>query len=1032
MSSRTVIFIALAFVALFLLVAAALVWPQLQPRGLVVNESARRSRIENQPDSAQPENPGRANGAVNKPSVVVSSGRPVDRSTPGIDPSKLAEDEILVRARVSLRGPHGLDLFRMAQREPWTLCIRFVQSAEDYTDHYFDGGLDGRVETAYSRDALPIESNVLSPGTWQARICWNESEAFVPVAAPVLQDRVLDFGALEFDLTAALDPTEWLICGRLLHTSGLPINGFEYLAIRFGGPDEESNWIGVCEDGCFAFSAYEWDKEKPAWLMVGDDEDSQPRRLNAPKIEGRIVDFGDITLDCAAVEIRLANWPAPALRRERHQLGADGELAPLSLWVDLSNYSTDLQVSIEEPDTTCVRFLNPGPYRWTAGHSDDTLAFAEMQGELDLPAGKLTRLEIALAPVHCVLARFKAAGILQQVSIRIFKQNADEDSEELSQESVGNPSLVYAIANAGHTALRVIATARGYKDVSLDIGPNTTECTFEFTEPIQTDTGRLMVLLPSLPAALKDQAFRFAICITRESNGVEQTQDIEHIDRGDAWGEEDTSKLSSNEVGKGPLKVTLRERDPGMGYPGGIVSGPVECVIEPDKLTTVKMPAIDAPPWNVFSRRTCARLTCNKQPISYSGPVWTSETEQNMSLFYDQSIYLPVNTYAIPDGEARIGLEFQMPDEQTGTSVYYHDFPARLEVRVKRGKTLVPMRITARVSQAQGSANISAPSVENGIVRLWAPVGKANIEVEVPGLESLNREVEVKPDLTVLDFEITGTLVQLEWDARYREDGGAAWLLLDGEGRIVRAVSALEATLKLDPGAYSMIPQHLSKPEISFELGAAEDASVTVPYVAPIDFSASMLVRFPKELKPDPDGYFVEWRWYVPSSGDAEKDQRVREYCGDSSWQRVTTEGVKFFGLPVELEFTFVVAIGSLDDNDNLSPIAWTMAPARVRLKADATETIAVDWKRAVVLSESWAEGYEVSWSGGTSPGMVYNEYWRVFLPGAYVLKLVNETGKSFNLNLKLDEGKFFEMPEDVRKARFGEDEPTDGESGGD
>jgi hypothetical protein len=108
------------------------------------------------------------------------------------------------------------------------------------------------------------------------------------------------------------------------------------------------------------------------------------------------------------------------------------------------------------------------------------------------------------------------------------------------------------------------------------------------------------------------------------------------------------------------------------------------------------------------------------------------------------------------------------------------------------------------------------------------------------------------------------------------------------------------------------------------------------------------------------------------------------------------------------------------------------MAPARVRLKADVTETIAVDWKRAVVLSESWAEGYEVSWSGGTSPGMVYNEYWRVFLPGAYVLKLVNETGKSFNLNLKLDEGKFFEMPEDVRKARFGEDEPTDGESGGD
>jgi hypothetical protein len=1035
MSTPKIIAIAVASVALLILAAALFVWPQMHQRGLVVREdgSAARSNVQHESEARDTIAP-RNSPATNRSSVISGSPRPADTPSTRIDASRLEEGEVLVRAQVTLTSPHGLDIFRMAEREPWTLCVRFTASPEYSNDNYFGGDASGLIETRYSLDELPIEDGKLQTGTWSARICWEATEAFVPMAVPKFEGRVLDFGKLEFDLGAALDPTEWLVIGRLVHTTGIPVSGFDDLSLRFGGTDSEQYWLGVRSDGCFAMSVNDFNKDAPAWLQIGDGEDDIQRQLGKPKITGRFVDYGDITLDCAIVEFHLAGWPESGLRRQRHGIAADAELEPMALWISISNYSSSRDIELQEPDGTILTFLMPGPYRWYAFQSDQALAFSQLKGEVNLVAGKVLRVELSLDPAPCVLARFKAARPLEQLTLEVSTVTEPGVYAELSTDGVSDPTSVFAIANPGRLPLHIVARARGYQPVTLDTAAGASECLFEFTQIVDPQSGRLVVLLPKLPDALKDLNFTFTISLARTSNGVTNWRDLERIGRNESrWGEEDPDKVRSYDVENGVIRVVLRERDPGMGYPGGIVCGAIEATIESDKLTVVQLPELPAPPWAIFSNQTRARLTCDNLPMSYHGPVCVGENTQVMSLYHDQNLAMPLDDYAIMDGNTRVALQLALPDSETRTAVYYHDFPARIEVRVKRGKEIIPVQVSARISSPDGTVQVSSSSSERGLLRMWSPAGKAMLEVDVTGWPGLNREIEVGTELKVVEFELAGTFVNLDWDERYFSEQGMAWLLRDANGVTLSSVAIRQSSLRVEQGHYTLIPQMTAKPEVTFDLGASTDITVQIPFVAALDCSGSMMVRFPKELKPDPDGYSVDWRWFVTVTGNAERDLEMREYIDDSSWNRVSGEGIKFMGMPVDVEFTLVVSVASLDDDDNVSATGWAIAPLRVKLKGGSTETIAVDWKRAAVLTEEWFEGVSLKWSGSAAQGMIYADYWRVLLPGTYVLIYEGVDGqKSLEVAIKLEDDKQFAMPKDVRQALYGEPEPDEGGSGGD
>lgn len=1035
MSNRTLLIIACAIVLLFVLVAGAIVWPEMRPRGFVAqtDNSAHGARVRagNLADDPGPVRGGSSPKRTTGGNVITSS-TPAERKRTPYDLTKLADGEVLVRAHVVLTSQGGLEALRRTARLPCDVCMRHVVSGAEPEDNYLSFEADGIIERGYPSDFFPIHDNTLSPAIWTARICWGEKDNFVAVAVPKLEGRVLDFGTLEFDLSTALGDQEWLVIGRLMHATGVPVHGMDSLWLEIGSPDNHC-WFEQNEDGCFAFSHWgEFSTDTRVWLVISDFEDETRQPLTKTAIKGRIVDLGDIVVNCAAVEATIAAWPEKDLRRARRGLDANVEPPQLSAWLNLTTFSTSAEIHFMEPERTKVAFVMPGPYRWSAYQSDETLAFAETGGEIILEAGKLTHLDVAFVPVHSVLVRFKAAGELGNIQFEVQHIDADGESVEWENYQLPGSNQPHAVANPKRMKLKFTATTSGWTPVMCDVPPEATEWTIEFTERAPSSAGVLIVELPKMPEFFKTHPIEIGIFSGLVVDGVAQPRHLASYNQDSTfWGQTNEADLLRWEVPLGATKVWLQEVSQVYGYPRGIISGPVDCTVSGETPCKVKLPEFGAPPWNVFAQSAVVRLTCDGVPMNYYGPVMQGETSQVMSLYYDSQQRMSVGDYAIPDGAQRHALQMTMPTEQAPRLLFERDFPARIEVRVRRGKTLVPCLIEVTVASSEGSTSTEATSRENGKLRLWAPIGEVRVSVQLLGGQTtLSRAITLGNDLTVMELAVEGSYARFSWHEQYSQGEGSYWWLRDAQGEMVTTLNASMTSLKLEPGAYVMVPENASKPEIAFAIAADSDAVVEVPFVPRLDYSGSFLVKYPKELKPDPDGYALEWYWYVPVSGDPAKDILSREYASEYGWARCTAEGVKFGDMPANLEFVLMLAIGALNDEGDHAPQAWAISPMRVKLKGGELETLAVDWKRAAVLHQDWYEQYTIHWSGPNGDATRYTQYNRILLPGTYVAIIeIGDAPKSINVAVKLDDGKYFEVPEDVKKA-LNADESTEEEGG--
>ncbi len=1036
MSTRFVILAAVSIVALFLLVAAALVWPQMQPRGFVINSdnSAQSARVRagNLHDST-PEPEARKPLKPKQEPVVIKPGKVEPPKRPAYDLSKLEQGQVLLRAQVKLTSPGGMDTLAAADHLPCDICLRFVEQGGEPMDNYYAFELDGLVETVCDIDAVPIRDGALANAAWSAYVCWGDAEGFAPIAAPKFEGRVLDFGTLELDLSAALGEQEWLFVGRLMHATGIPIFGLESLSLQIGGTEEQL-WFAQHEDGRFACSLWgEFNAEMRIWLVHNYDEDETLQALGKPAVRGRIVDLGDITVNCAAVEAHIDAWPDKQMRLQRHGLDASTQPPEISAWVFLSSINYSTEIGFTEPERVKIGFAMPGPYRWSMDQSDETLAFAEVGGEVMLEAGKLTRIDISFVPVHCVLVRFKAAGPLDDITFEVQRFGAEDEANEWFNSQISPSRQLTAVANPRRQKMKFLAKTRGWAPVELDVAPDTTELTIEFKERAPATTGNLIVELPKLPEFFQDHPIEIGIFAEMTSAGAKKTQQLASYNHGSKfWGLTDEDKLLRFEMPLGATRVWLQEMSPVYGYPRGMISGPVDCTVTADAPCKVKLPAFEAPPWSVAADATLARLTCEGAPMNYQGPVLLDETSQLLSLEYNHYLRLPAGDYAIPEGTLRHALRMTLPTEHQPTLLFEYDFPARLEVRVLRGKSLVPCPITVTATTADGGTTTSATSRENGKLRIWVPQGQARVSVDVVGAQHrVSKAVLVGLDLTIVEIAVEGSYAQFEWDERYQTEEGSYWWLRDAKGELLNTLYAGVKSLKLEPGTYTMSPENAAKPEISIVMVADGDVLVGVPFVPRLACTASFIVKYPKDLKPDPDGYVVEWFWYVPVSGDTEKDIRNREYASEYGWMRCTVDGIKFGDMPVNQEIVFLLAVGALDDEGNLAPQAWAVSPMRLTLKGGEMETIAVEWKRAVVLNHDWYDWGDVHWIGPDNAGMRYTQYNRILLPGGYSATLYSgEAPKVFPVALKLETDKFFEMPPEIRKALNGEE--SSNEEGGD
>ncbi len=663
MSTRTVLILVCSLVLLFALVAGAIVWPEMRPRGFVINagNSGQGARVRSgnieEPDTGKPVKP--------RPDpVVIAPGKVDQPKRAAYDLSKLEQGQLLVRAQVKLTSAGGLGTLAAADRIPCDLCIRHVAKGEEPADNYFAFELDGLIETAYAAENFPIQGGVLANAVWYARVCWNEVEGFAPIAAPKLEGRVLDFGTLELDLTAALDDQEWLFFGRLMHASGIPICGLETLSLKIG--EEEQLWLEQHEDGRIACSFWgDFNADMRLWLVHSYDEDETLQPLGKPDIKGRIVDLGDITVNCAALEVRIDAWPDQQLRRQRRSLDANAELPEMTAYVYLSSINYTTEVGFTSPETVKVGFAMPGPYRWSLNQSDETLAFADTGGEIMLEAGKLTRLDVAFVPVHSVLVHFKAAGELGEVRFEVQIIGADGEANEWFNNHLGADRRTLAIANPKREKMTFTAAARGWVTVECEVPPETTELTIEFKERAPATTGILILELPRLPEFFDHHPIEIGIFCEVMNAGSRQKQQLASYNSGSKyWGLTDEDKLLRYEIPPGAAKIWLQEVSQIYGYPRGVISGPVECTVTVDAPCKVKLPVFEAPPWSIAAQNSYARLTCEGQPMSYSGPILDGANLRNYSLQYDQSLQLPAGDYTIPDGSLRHALQMTLPTEQ--------------------------------------------------------------------------------------------------------------------------------------------------------------------------------------------------------------------------------------------------------------------------------------------------------------------------------------------------------------------------------
>lgn len=1029
MSSRSTVFAVSGAVLALAVAAAVFLWSSAQPRGRIIEDGSRapvrQTAKDDTPAASAPEEKSPQTGTGGAVVTAQHEPKPQPATRQPFDMSQLAEGDVLVRAKVALSNPGGLQVMHAAARLPAFLVLRWVQEDRTPNEPEFSFELDGVIEAPCSMESFPIKDGALLPAEWSARIAWGEREDFVTIKAPKLEGRVLDFGTLEFDLGAFMGEDEWLFVGRMVHTTGLPIDYFETLSLSVGSRDSRL-WFEMNGDGSFTCSHWgPYAPDDPVSLVVYDEDDEDVRRLPKPKISGRIVELGDVVLDCAAVEIRLAAWPDDNARRQRLGLAADAELSELSMYVYFNTYYASLTAELAQPETTRVKFLHPGAYRYQTDIQDRTFAWRQVTGVVNLEAGKLEKIDIALEQVHGVFVRFQAPEPLSRIDLDVFIVNGDGDIEDGAQWQLASHNLPITIPNTEHRPMRLTAKARGYAPVEAEVGGDATEVLLEFKERVPADTGFLVLELPEVPDFFRTDANATDIAImasiTNARGSTEKRMLATYSSQANIWGRTEAGRYLKFEVPVGVTKVWLQETGKAWGYPKGIISGPVEGTVRADLDCHLKIPGFGTPPWAKPVRHCYGSLTCEGKAFSYTGAVLLDNERQYLTLSLGAPVFLSAGAYALPDGNNSLELEMFMPPDDEGKMYLRRDLAARVEIRMLRGKDLAPWPLGVTAYCGGDNTGIFAQSDTNGKIRFWAPLGRARVSISaLGGATTVEREIEVTENLKVIEIKDEGSYVHFVWQSPDAEQEASAWWLLDEKGDPVNMLTPQFTTLKTPPGRYTMIPENRDKPEVAFVVTEGTDTTVEVPLVPPLAYTASILVKYPKDFKPSPDGAVLEWLWYVPITGDPDKDIRLHDYATQWGNERFRPEGIKITGLPLNVEFVLVLAMTNNGENGEPNPGAWAIAPIRLKLTETSIQTLTVAWKAAVVLDESWFEFGQVDFFGEN--GLRYVAYNRILLPGAYTARFyAGETPVDHSVVLKA-EGKYSVLPPEIRKALGGDD----------
>lgn len=757
---------------------------------------------------------------------------------------------------------------------------------------------------------------------------------------PTITGRVIDFGTVVFT-SEAVHNDDWFVTGRVIHSSGLPVALASELWLVFIESGEAFNEyvLSTDESGTF-LTTMEPDElselESLEFLLSCGEQyweafvpSGVERRLSvllsAPTVTGRVVDFGEIKVGGALIEVEARMEGVKPVLRSDGSLdvsawgGYEGVSGTISLrngenWLETALYPTPFKSTVWTPE---------GRYRWDAALHDKP-PWQRLSGVLDVYDGKVMPLLLEFKRMATITLTVETAdGSEPDQEVDISWSIRDDNSKWLGGghfQGLGKHPLPVM---EGHTTQIHIAIP-GYHEVNAVATSEVSELTIQL-QPTGRKPVTWRIVLPELPDGIPG-----TLVIVDPDGAGHAAPTLTYP--------ETVMRLHF----AGDCKVELRGG--GMrGYPDNLLSGPVKVTVAEGDDVRVELPAIEPPPWGVSATGIKNQITCGGMSVTTGGG-WLGDAGYEYQHEWTTGSTItpaaPVN--ALKDGDETIALELKPPGQAGAPAVLIGDLEARVEVSVWRRGVQIDFQAIGWSDHRQ----MICESVD-GVARLWLPPGTARVTVRFEGAV-LQKSVTVQ----------RGQTKQLHFDSEHvrlelvvPEDGNReklsdiyelppAWRITsleDDAPRIHNDIYA-DTVLMLPPGRYRLVscygePIHT----IDLDLSDGADRRVELPELRGFAV-AEVRLKFNHEHVGDLGSFEAAFTTMTIA-------QTMEDWYFDWVAMRLVPDGIVLAGLPVGVEL--IIACNAWNDN------ALMIAPIRVKLPPEGA-SFDVEWVRTVKLHDHW------------------------------------------------------------------------------
>ncbi|MBK9974053.1 MAG: RNA polymerase sigma factor [Planctomycetes bacterium] len=825
---------------------------------------------------------------------------------------------------------------------------------------------DGSFDVASSDDELDIEEGRDGPdGYWQVLYTWEEESELITLKdvrggvdigtvpflhTPVVRGKAIDFGTITIDF-AQLFHEKIVLTGRLVHTSGVPLSflseclllhrGSDYEAVngRFG-TDEKGRFACFFDHGKETESYSALDAAALRWVLsagtpygAGND-DNHDRRIDRPVVTGNILDFGEIQLAGALLEITAEIEPDVETESE--------------VYVELkcAGYPARVAVPLKPKVTRLTVPFGQCNYEASTEWDGDGFIHATPQrGVMNIVEGHIHRLELKFTrDTEIDVELVPDEGRLFSPDINWYLI-MDKTGEQVGSGITYYHRTGRVPVREGCTT-RVKIRATGYEDVDTSATAETEKLVVPLKRLVSTC--ELEVVVPLEPEGGID--FGWVKLILDWELGSKE----ESIELGRS---RVTLRIQFDEPHD--VTVTLRELDEVLGYPGGILCGPIRVKLKAGETISVELPAIAPPPWPRAAEYLQTSLVCGGKLISLRGNVGLNAVGERIKFTFDNQTrsFLEVWPTAIADGDQSISLDVTPPSADSPLLHLQAAVDSRLELRCSRtGQKIKDFR--AELEHIGGEDALCEASTIDGTLNLWLPAGRAELRIYVNDDLVDTREVEivratnqlVEVPLNLVRVVITGG------DAVSFEDAYPDWLLeLQGESGNYLPQDWIYggATLFLAPGKYRIVPVLGQNAEtIEFDISDGKDTEIKLPKVPKVERGDVILqldsAQFGEALV-DADLYWAPANIYQKRRMLPVFDDEWGMYSVRSS---ITPEGLRLFDLPLN---TDIVIFGNIHAKNLEGKIETVrvLKPLR-RSLSQPLQSVTSSWLTTSKLGEEW------------------------------------------------------------------------------